>query len=424
MRMTTEIDIRRLTRIEGHGNIVITIDDGEVGEVRWEVTESPRFFEAMFQGKSWEMLPRISGRICGICSIGHTLASIRAIENAFGYTPSAQTSRLRLLIKHMETLQSHILHIFFLAAPDYLGRDSFLALRGERADVVRLAVRLRKMANDGADLIGGRRLHPTRLVPGGMTMVPGMDELAGFRHRLDQSRRDLAEAAEIVAGFVLPEFSRPTEYVSLHGETTYPFIGGELMSSDGQRQDESNYLPMTNEYHVDRSTAKWSSLSRKSFCVGARARLNNNSQFLHGPAFSLAERLGLLPVCHNPFANNLAQLIECVHVVEEAILLLEELLGNSWRHNSRSVLPREGSGVGAVEVPRGILYHAYSFDREGRCTDADCVIPTSQNHGSIQQDLEQLVHDSVAAGRSTEEIKLLAEMLVRAYDPCISCSVH
>ena len=177
MKISCDIRIRHLTRVEGHGNIVIRVEQGRVKEARWEVVETPRFFEAMLLGKKWENAPWITARICGICSIGHTLASIRAIENAFGFEPGDQTQRLRLLLKHMETLQSHILHLYFLAAPDFLGTGSVLPLVDSHPEEVQRAARLKMLANDACDLIGGRRLHPTRTVVGGFTLLPGKSEL-------------------------------------------------------------------------------------------------------------------------------------------------------------------------------------------------------------------------------------------------------
>lgn len=424
MKVTTDIDIRRLSRVEGHGNIIIRISSGRVQQVLWEITESPRFFEAMLQGKMWENAPWLCGRICGICSIGHTLASVRAIERAFGHQPSAQTQRLRLLLKHMETLQSHILHIFFLSSPDFLDCHSVLPLRSTRPEIVQLATRLKKVANDGADLIGGRRLHPTRVVPGGFTMLPDVDQLVGLHKCLADAGNDLRSAVDVFASFSFPNFTRETEYVSLKGEAEYPFIGGTLISSDGVTKEENQYLEMTNEYHVEHSTAKWSRLSRQSFAVGALARVNNNGAFLHQYAGEVADRFKLRPACHNPYHNCLAQLVECIHVVEDSLLIIDTLLGGQWEQPREPLIARHGVGVGAVEVPRGILYHRYDFDAKGRITAADCVIPTSQNHANIQHDLQQLADESARSGLSEAEIERLAAMLVRAYDPCISCSVH
>ena len=183
-------------------------------------------------------------------------------------------------------------------------------------------------------------------------------------------------------------------------------------------------LEMTNEYLTEQSTAKWSRLSRDSFAVGALARLNNNGVLLHPGARAMADSFGLLPACHNPFYNTAAQLVECLHVVEDSERLIDRLLATTWRKSRATPIPRAGKGVGAIEVPRGILYHSYSLDKQGIITEADCVIPTSQNHANIQHDLTKLVAESAASGLPDSEIAQLAAMLVRAYDPCISCSVH
>lgn len=424
MSTTRKVEIHQLTRVEGHGNITIRIRDGKLTEARWEVVETPRFFEAILIGKKWENAPWLCGRICGICSIGHTLASIRAVERAFGLGVTPAVEKFRLLLKHMETLQSHILHLCFLVIPDFLGTGSVLPLIESRPATVKLAARLKNLANRACDLVGGRRLHPTRTVVGGFTMYPERGELATLQAELIAVRVDLAALVELFAGFAVPDFKRETEFVSLQGEDRYPFLGGALISSDGVARGEDDYLAMTNEYCVAQSTSKWSRLSRPSFAVGALARLTNNFPLLTPAARAAAERFGLAPGNYNPFMNNIAQLVECVQVVEDSILLIEELLATPWGEPRQVVTPRAGRGVAAVEVPRGILYHCYEFDGEGRITRADCVIPTSQNHANIQHDLVALVEELAGAGKSDAEIERLAAMLVRAYDPCISCSVH
>jgi len=424
MKISCDIDIRHLTRVEGHGNIRIVVENGQVREAAWEVVETPRFFEAILVGKRYENAPYLCGRICGICSIGHTLAAIRAVETGFGIIPSDQTRRLRLLLKHMETLQSHILHIYFLAAPDYLGVGSVLPLTASHPEVVQQALRLKLLANDICDEVGGRRLHPTRTVVGGFTMLPDRYRLGQFRQRLQASLVDLDASVELFTTFSIPDFERETEFVSLKGVGDYPFIGGDLISTDGVVKAEREYAAMTNEYMADWSTSKLSRLSRKSFAVGALARVNNNFSGLLPQVKAIAEGLGLTPVNHNPYMNVVAQLVECAQVVRESMRLIDELLAAPWQQSRQPVEPREGVGVAAVEVPRGILYHCLHLDAGGRIVKADCVIPTSQNHANIRHDIEELAAWCVAQGKTDKEIELLAEMLVRAYDPCISCSVH
>ncbi len=424
MNLNCDISIRHLTRVEGHGNINIKITDGRLKEARWEVVETPRFFEAMLVGKRWDNVPWICGRICGICSIGHTLASIRAIENAFGIVPSDQTNMLRLLLKHMETLQSHILHLYFLTAPDFLGAGSIFPLIESSPDIVGRAARIKLLANDICDCIGGRRMHPTKAVVGGFTVLPRKEELSAFRERLNGITDDLLFTAVLFNTFKIPDFMRETEFVSLKGEDGYPFIGGNLISTDGVQRKEEEYKLMTNEYVVAQSTSKWARLSRESYAVGALARLNNNFSFLHPIAKEVASNFALMPVNHNPFMNSVAQLTECLHVVMESISLIDKLLNREWDEPRQQVIPKSGIGVGAVEVPRGILYHCYHFDDTGHVTHSDCVIPTGQNHANIQLDLEALAGQYALRGVADVNIELLAQMLVRAYDPCISCSVH
>ncbi len=424
MKVNCDVNVHHLTRVEGHGNIKITIRDGILQQAAWEVVETPRFFEALLVGKKWDNAPWICGRICGICSIGHTLASIRAIENAFGILPTEQTRRLRLLLKHMETLQSHILHLYFLAAPDFLNQGSVFPLIDSHPEVVARAAKLKKLANDMCDCVGGRRLHPTTTVVGGFTMLPDKKKLSEFRDRLLDAVVDLLATASLFRAFRLPDFARETEFVSLRGEHEYPFIGGDLKSSDGIVKKESEYRQMTNEYMVDQSTSKWSRLSRESFAVGALARVNNNFAFLHPSARDLSESFGLTPVNHNPYMNNIAQLVEAVHVVMESVTLIEGILDSEWEAPRQPVVPRSGTGVGAVEVPRGILYHCYEFNETGHITKCDCIIPTSQNHANIQHDLTALAARFAGKGMQDRPLELLAEMLVRSYDPCISCSVH
>jgi coenzyme F420-reducing hydrogenase alpha subunit len=424
MKINLDVDVHHLTRVEGHGNIRVVVQNGEVKEARWDVVETPRFFEVMLKGKHFSTAGILTARICGICSIGHCLASLRATEEALGVTIPEAAAKLRLLAKHGETLQSHWLHLFFLAAPDFVGLPSAIPLLEIQPEVVKLAARLKLTGNKLCDLVAGRTTHPVSLQPGGVAQMPAREKLLALRDELQRSFEDIGKTADLLATFKIPGFERETEFVALKGEKEYPWIGGRLVSTDGVVHEERDYRKMTNEYVDKDNTSKWCKLSRPSFAVGALGRYNNNYKWLHPDAAKAAARFGLRPVCHNPFMNNVAQLVECVHVTHDAIRLIDEIVAMGAAPTMAEVKPRAGTGVGAVEVPRGILYHEYEYDREGYIVRANCIIPTTQNNKNIHLDMPALARQFAVEGMTDAQLTLLCSMLVRAYDPCISCSVH
>ncbi|MBC8507422.1 MAG: Ni/Fe hydrogenase subunit alpha [Anaerolineales bacterium] len=419
-----DIHVEHIARVEGHGNIKIGIEDGKLTECTWEVVETPRFFEMMFKGLSIEMAPLLAARVCGICSISHALTAARAAERALNIQVPETAQKIRLLAKHAETLQSHVLHLFFLVAPDFLNVGSVIPILSSHPHIVQIATQLKGYANRASDLLAGRTSHPMVFKVGGLTQVPRKRQLKNLLNELEENIPYLEQAIEIFKGLSMPDFERETEFVSLKGQDRYPFIGGDLVSSDGIRMGEDEYQAMTNEYMVDISTSKWCKLSRDSFAVGALARFNNNYELLHPKAIELAEEIGLKPGSHNPFFHNLAQLVECVHVVYESKDMLTELIDSDTSAFMASYEVHAGEGVGALEAPRGILYHHFQIDDEGKIVKANCVIPTGQNHANIHHDLHKLVPELAAQGEIEAEISKRAQMLVRAYDPCISCSVH
>jgi coenzyme F420-reducing hydrogenase alpha subunit len=423
--MKVQVDVHHLSRIEGHGNITIRVADGRIEEARWDVVEAPRFFEVMLKGKHYSSAGILAARVCGICSISHCLTSLRAVERAFSVPVPAAAERLRWLAKHAETLQSHVLHIYFLAAPDFLGLDSALPLTEVNPEALQCALRLKGLANRICDSVAGRTTHPVSLQPGGVSMTPPTETLLGFRDELDRALEDLQAAAALLASFEIPDFERETEFVSLKGEARYPFIGGELVSSDGVLRDEDEYLAMTNEEVVEGNTTKWTRLSRDSYAVGPLARLNNNFELLHPEARRMAADLDLEPVCHRPFMAHAARLVECVHCVHEAMELIDEIVAEPDAETMAEVEVTAAEGVGAVEAPRGVLFHHYRFDGDGRIDKANCVVPSTQNNGNIHRDLPALVDNAIARGIDDDRrLELVCSMLVRSYDPCLSCSVH
>ncbi|NTW49330.1 MAG: Ni/Fe hydrogenase subunit alpha [Chlorobiales bacterium] len=429
MKYDMNIDVHHLTRVEGHGDIHIEVKDGKLVEARWAVIETPRFFEAMVRGLSHDLAPILTARICGICSIGHSLASLRAIERAMGVEVPETARKLRLLAKHGETLQSHVLHLFFLAAPDFFDVGSVLPIIKSHPDVAEVALRLKGLANDMCDLIAGRTTHPVSLAVGGLLKAPTKHQLRDLKATIEDRLPDMMTTVDLFLKLKMPDFVRETEFVSLKGEglkgdNCYPWIGGQLVSTDGVLKEENDYLDMTNEYRVDFSTSKWTKLSRGSFAAGALARFNNNAAFLHPEAKEVAAAFGLRPVNHNPFMNNVAQVVESYHVMLESIEMISEMLDSPMDDIRAEYQVKAGAGAGAVEVPRGILYHYYELDDKGVVKKANCIIPTTQNNANIHYDIGEFVPHLLAQGKTDTEITKLSEMLVRSYDPCISCSVH
>ena len=421
---TVKINIPHVTRVEGHGSIVVDVNKGKIKECRWEVVEAPRFFEAMVRGRMWNELHHITCRICGICSISHTLASVKATEAAFDIKISPQTEKLRKLAKHAENLQSHVLHVGYLVLPDLMGVGSVIPLASSNPEEVKTVVRLHRLANEMSCLVCGRTTHPQRIVPGGFTRLPTKKELEDLRETLRNAIPDLQAIADLVLSVVdnFPKFERETEYVALVHPTEYPLYDGEIGSSDGGTRPASEYRKVVNEYVVPHSTAKYAKHCRDSYMVGALARFNLNAGHLSTLAKQVAASFNLKPVNANSFMNNIAQLVECAHSTEDSIRLIDEILADGLKEETPDVRPKAGRGASAIEAPRGMLFHEYEYDKNGRCVNANCVIPTNQNHGNIQRDLEALL--PTLLGKSEKEIELGMEMLVRAYDPCISCSTH
>ena len=416
------INVHYVTRIEGHGNLVLNTKDGKIEELKWEVPESPRFFEAMLIGRHFDDVHHIASRICGICSIAHTTASIQATEAAFGIQPSEQTILLRKLLFDAEMLESHVLHTLFLVAPDFLGVDSVIPLADTHRDVVVLALRLKRLAYNLAEALAGRKTHPLSCQVGGFAKLPDLNELKSLRKRLVDAYADMDIVTGIFKTLKIPDFTRETEYIALQDPKEYAFISGKIASSDTSAVSIDDYLDVTNEFCVPHSTAKYTKNKRDAYMVGALSRFNLNFKQLTPRAKKAAKELGINAPCYNTYMISVAQLVETYHVLDDSISLIDQILDKGLNEEDNKVNPRAGRGVGAVEAPRGILFHDYTYDNNGIITKANCIIPTNQNHNNIQKDLEALVPKIL--NKSEDEIRLMMEMLVRAYDPCVSCSTH
>ncbi len=424
MAQTFNINVEHVTRVEGHGNIRVNVKEGVLEDVKLEITESPRFYEAMLRGRKWNEAVHITCRICGICSCGHTCASLQAMEAALGVTPSEQTVVLRKLLLDGEQLESHLLHVYFLAAPDLLGVGSVIPLVDTHREVVERALRMKRLACDICRVVAGRHIHPIAAVVNGFTKLPNMDDLLALRDRLVEGRADVAASVELFQALApkIPQFEREMEFISLTHPDEYAFYHGKVKSTDGPIIDVKDYLTLIDEWVVSHSRAKHTKASRESYMVGALARFNNNHTQLKPEVQQAAEALGLKAPCYNPFMNNVAQLVEVAQCYETAIDRINWLDEHGLHEEDRTVQVKAGRGVGSSDVPRGILFHEYEIDDSGTIVDANLMIPTNQNLNNIEHDMRALVPEII--DQPPDDVRQTLEMLVRAYDPCISCATH
>ena len=282
---------------------------------------------------------------------------------------------------------------------------------------------MKKLANDLCDVFGGRTVHPITPTVNGFTKLPEVKAIKEIRQRLVDATPDLVATLELFKTLKIPAFERETEYISLKSKDEYALYDGVIASTDagttpgGELPQLDQRIPGPPLHGQVRQT-RARLLHGRARWPGSTTTTNSS---LPGPRRRRGE-LGLKAPCYNPFMNTVAQVVEAVHAVDESIRLIDEVLDKGLKEEDRRILLKAGKGVGSVDVPRGILFHDYTYDKNGTCVEANCIIPTNQNHANIQKDMEALLPQIL--DKPQEEIRLSLEMLVRAYDPCISCSTH
>lgn len=418
-----KIELDYLTRIEGHAHLVVDQHQGKITACHLQVTETPRFFEAMLQGRHYSEVATIVARVCGVCSISHSLASLMATEAALQVEVPAQAQLLRKLLSYGEIIQSHLLQLYFMALPDYLGVASLFQLLDERQELVARALRLKRTANRICEVVGGRSIHPVTTCLGGFSARPEASDLKKLRQELVASLPDLEATVDLFAEFSYPHFDRQREALSLHGDQQYPLHGSRLTSSAGNTYSAGDYRQQIEEYLSPDSTAKLARSARGSYMVGPQARLCNGFAHLSPMGAKVSRALQLSATVRNPFENLKARLVEVVHYTEEALHAIDELLlGGMQQILAKETPAAGGSATAAIEAPRGVLFHSYRYDQQGRLQNADCVIPTAQNLAAIEEDLQLLLPSLLE--QPEPQLRQQLEMLIRAYDPCLSCSTH
>ncbi|MFH0836030.1 MAG: Ni/Fe hydrogenase subunit alpha [Candidatus Micrarchaeota archaeon] len=417
----TVIKLDHITKIYGHANLRLKIDKGKVSKAEMNIFESARFFEAILKGRKYSDAAMLTSRICGICSSAHTLAALKAVENAFGIQPNDYTVDLRKLLQLGGIIQSHALHMYFMALPDYLGLQDAVELAKKDPAKIDAALKLKKTGNDLVRVIGARAIHPVTPRIGGFSSVPSRSQLQEIRYGL-QEARDIAVDTCVLFGDLYEtfKFKRFTQYVCLADPLEYAFYDGELCSSEA-KTCTGDYRQYIKESIRPYATSKFALFNGKHYALGPLARINLQKSKLNKTALSFAKRFP----AHSPFSANLARAVEVLHCIEEAIDLLDTLDYSQAKAALKTpeIKPAKTQrGVGVIEAPRGTLFHDYQINEKGLITKANVITPTAQFLGNVEEDVKLMV-PPLLEGSKDELIQKL-EVLVRSYDPCISCATH
>ncbi len=417
------ISIKSLARIEGHGGITVRTEGKKVKDVKVQIYEGPRLIEELVVGKSPEDVLNVVPRICGICSLSHRYAALRGLERALSIEVPLRTKLTRELMLLAEIIQSHSLHIFFLSLPDFLGRASVMDMVDSYGKEIKCALAIKGFGYWVIETVSARMIHGENPILGGFGAHPSKKALIGIKKKAENLISDAERAVELFASFKYPSYvERDTTLMALNPPGgKYGFVGDSLLISTGEERSVEEYKEVIQERVVPYSFAKRSRHNEKPFTVGAIARMNLLGKRLTGEAAKHFEKLYSKRWMKNPFFNNLAQAIEILHCIEaipelvDKIMELEEPVVKKPSKDS-------GTGTGAIEAPRGTLYHSYSING-GSITSCDIVTPTGQNLDDIEEYLKTATENLLSKG-TDDDLELKLEMVVRAFDPCISCSAH
>jgi len=427
---TRTITVEALARVEGEGALDLVMHGGQVEKANLRIYEPPRFYEAFLRGRPYQDVPDITARICGICPIAYQTASCYALEKALGVyhrvieAPGIQ--KLRDLMYCGEWVESHVLHMFMLHLPDFLGYESAISMAEDHADAVKQALRIKKTGNALVALLGGRAVHPVGMCVGGFHGVPSK---ARAQEMIEETRACLDVMCELTLFLAehidYPDLERDYEFVSLCPEDHYPMNLGRIRSNKGLDVDQEEFGDAIEERHVPHTTALHSVIrGRGAYMVGPLARLNLNADKLHPRAAELLPQVTRHVGHELPWRNNFlslpARALETVHALALAADILER-----YEPPARpriEIIPRIGSGGHGTEAPRGVCWHQYQTNGDGTIAEAQICPPTAQNQMTIEEDLVELAPE--IADLDDEAAALRCEHLIRNYDPCISCSVH
>jgi sulfhydrogenase subunit alpha len=415
------IEVPVLARVEGKGALDLEIRDGRIERLQLRIYEPPRLFEKFLEGRHFSDVPDLVARVCGICPVAYQMSGAQALEDILGLHPTPWIESMRRLFYCGEWIASHSLHIHLLAVPDFFGCENVIELARREPEAVRRGLRLQEAGNAIIELLGGRSVHPVGARVGGFSRAPDMDDAGELLERLKPLAIEAEAMAAWCAALPLPDDSQDFESVALFHPDEYAITRGRIRSDRGLDIGKEGFDRHFSERQVPHSTALQCLHDGQPYLVGPLARLNLNFGRLPEATRELAASLGIAWPSRNVFQSVVARALEIHFALTEAIRLLEAYTPTPMPLLAAE--PREGSGFGITEAPRGMLWHRFELDHKGRVRSARMVPPTSQNQARIEEDL-RLSLEAFGMDRDDAEIRRRAETVVRNYDPCISCATH
>ncbi len=428
--MKANINVDHVARVEGHGNIHVVIRDGEVETVQMEVIEAARLFESMVRGRIFSDVPYIASRVCGICSASHVVTDLLAIEDIFGVEVTDRTHALRELLVYGSYLQNHGTHLYVLAAPDFLGQKSVFPLQEVDPALFDNALALKSLGNRLCTKVGGRSIHPITAVVGGFTHEISPDEYRALADEMDEMLPFALQTVDLFNSFEVPDMQSQGDALAMFAPDKYAVCDARQARfyKSGATFDAHDWADHVEEYRVEHSGALFARQRQTgaSYMTSALARIDLSWDNLSKQAKVAAAKAGLRPPEFNPFRNNVAQAVELVDALERCAALCRALVDDQFEGASTPVAfeVKAGRGVGFTEAPRGALFHELELDSSGKVVHASISTPTAQNVANLESDMRQLAELLLAQGYDEPALKQEVEKLVRAYDPCLSCSVH
>ena len=407
-------------KIEGHATFYAHLKSGHIDKARIIGLDGERFVEKILFGRKYFEAPIITSRICGICPVIHNITSAKAVESALKIEVTSQTKTLRKLMLCGQMIQSHSLHLYLLVLPDFVGMSSSFELQKNHPKLFNNAVILKKYADSIIETIGGRAVHPVSNVVGGFKKFPSYDNLKKLKGQFEQVKDIALDTIKLFLSFKYPEIERDIIYSSLSNQKDYAFYDGNITSTVGKHFKPNNYKKYIYEEIVPYNRAKFATLRGQEIMVGAMARININSKYFIKEFEGL--NLNLISSFNNPFNNIIAQALENYYFIILSHTIINGLIDSGIKEE-KIIEPKVFSeGVGACEAPRGTLFHYYKIAKDGTIEKCDIITPTVQNLPALELDMKKM--GPIIKNKKPTEREALIEMLIRAYDPCITCATH